>query len=191
PQLQPSPEPLTASEPTSEASAPDETPAAHPQSFDDVIALAAACGEHVLRAQLVSNVRLVRFEPARSNEAGRIEFSLAGDAPKEMVNELHRFLNANASGRWVATLSQASGADTLRQQAENAIQARKQAVADHPMVQAIMETFPGSEIETVRDITPPRDGGDALPLAASDDDDGDGFTDNFDDSEDYDLGETL
>ena len=123
---------------------------ADPQSFDEVVELADAMGGHVLRAQLVNNIRLLHFEP------GKIEFSFEGDAPPEISNDLVRFLNANTDRRWVVSVAQEGGGDTLSQQAAAIEAKRKGEVADHPLVRAIIDTFPGAEVETVRDIAPPK-----------------------------------
>lgn len=153
----PPPKPVTmAAEPVPESAlefvpdaVPEHIPTPEPVNYEDLISFAEKLGAHVLRAQLINCVRLVHYE------IGRIDLNLEPGTPREIVNDLVKFLNDNTERRWVVSLSKEPGADTLHQQAESIIAARKDEVSVHPMVQAIMETFPGAEIETVRDLTPP------------------------------------
>ncbi len=100
----------------------------------------------ILHANLVSNLHLVRFEP------GRIEFRPGEHAPGELAHDLSRFLNARTTRRWVVTVSREAGQPTLRQQEEKAEASRRSEAAQHPLVKAVMETFPGAEIEVVRNL---------------------------------------
>ncbi|MBE0533045.1 MAG: DNA polymerase III subunit gamma/tau [Rhodospirillales bacterium] len=123
-----------------------------PATFADVVALTLADREMILHANLISNLHLVRFEQ------GRIEFRPGEHAPGEMAHDLSRFLNARTTRRWVVTVSREAGQPTLRQQDEKAEASRRSEAAQHPLVQAVMETFPGAEIEAVRNVggTPAR-----------------------------------
>ena len=108
-----------------------------------MVDLAGERREALLRAHLINDVHLVGFEP------GRIEFRPGDNALPDLANRLSRFLNENTDRRWVVTVSQAPGAPTLRQQAEAEMDALKRRVAEHPLVKAALETFPGAAIETV------------------------------------------
>jgi DNA polymerase-3 subunit gamma/tau len=48
-------------------------------------------------------------------------------------------------------LSSEPGAPTLREQAQERERERKQGAATHPLVQAVLEKFPGSKIVDVRE----------------------------------------
>jgi DNA polymerase-3 subunit gamma/tau len=115
-----------------------------PVGFAEVVALALAEKEMILHANLMSNLHLVRFEP------GRIEFRPGEHAPGELAHDLNRFLNARTARRWVVTVSGEAGQPTLRQQDEASEASRRSQAAQHPLVKAVMETFPGAEIEAVR-----------------------------------------
>lgn len=117
-----------------------------PATFADVVALTLTDREMILHANLVSNLHLVRFEP------GRIEFRPGEHAPGELAHDLSRFLNARTARRWVVTVSRDAGQPTLRQQEERAEASRRSEAAQHPLVKAVMETFPGAEIEAVRSL---------------------------------------
>jgi len=63
-------------------------------------------------------------------------------------------LLAEATGvRWTVALSTAEGEPTLAEQGNAADAGRRAAAADHPLVRAILEAFPGARIDTVHDST--------------------------------------
>ncbi len=135
---EPSPEPPT------EAAIPLPDPA----TFDEVVALTDEADEPILHGNLINNLHLVRFEP------GLVEFHPGDRAPSTLAHDLSRFLNENTPRRWVVTVSSQPGAVTLRQQKESETAAAKAGAAEHPLVQAVMETFPGAEIEKIRPAPP-------------------------------------
>jgi DNA polymerase III subunit gamma/tau len=124
------------------------TPAlARPQSFLEVIELFDRNREAVLRSNLYSNVHLVRFEP------GRIEFRPTAGAPPNLANRLGQLLGEWTGARWVVTVSREEGQPTLREQAELRLAVLRSEAAEHPLVRAVLETFPGATIEAVRELT--------------------------------------
>ncbi|MDP6120409.1 MAG: DNA polymerase III subunit gamma/tau [Rhodospirillales bacterium] len=146
------PEPRLAAQPG------DETPPPDPQSFADVVTLAAERKKAILHANLINNVHLVRFEPER------VEFRPGEHAPPDLANQLSTFLNTVTDRRWVVTVSREAGAQTLREQEADGKSHAKAAAAKHPVVKAILDTFPGATIADVRGVeTPaakaPADGG--------------------------------
>ena len=83
----------------------------NPETFEEVIALADKMNEHILRANLVSNVHLIRFKP------GTIVFQPGKNMPRAFSQELTRFLNNVTDRRWVVTVSlDEQGAETHQQQ---------------------------------------------------------------------------
>jgi DNA polymerase-3 subunit gamma/tau len=52
--------------------------------------------------------------------------------------------------RWIASVSNAAGKPTLAAQKAANADSLRSAAEQHPMVQAIMKTFPGAKIEAVR-----------------------------------------
>jgi DNA polymerase-3 subunit gamma/tau len=123
--------------------------AALPQSFAEVVALADAEGDLILRTNLVRHAHLVRFE------VGRIEFRPSPQAPASLANRLGQRLTEWTGRRWIVSVSREAGAPTLEQQAQAAVDAVREEAAHHPLVQAAMTAFPGSIIETVRDLATP------------------------------------
>ncbi len=129
-----------------------------PASFEAVVALVGAHREGLLQAKLMSAVHLVHFEP------GRIEMRLAESAPDDLPRQLSRFLNENTHRRWLVTVSRADGEATLVEQYEAARAAHLKEAADHPVVRAVLDLFPGAAIAAVRDLEvslDPRSDGDA------------------------------
>ena len=155
-----SPEPHLAAQPKEEAGDAD------PQSFADVVALATGRGEAILHANLINNVHLVRFEPER------VEFRPGEHAPPDLANQLSTFLNTVTDRRWVVTVSREAGAPTLRQHEAKAKAHARAEAAEHPMVKAVLETFPGATITDVRGVGTPA--GDAPADGEDDGGDGDG-----------------
>lgn len=107
----------------------------------------------------------MRFEP------GRVEFRPGEHAPPDLAHQLSTFLNAVTERRWVVTVSRQAGAPTLRQHEAEAKAHARAAAAEHPMVKAVLETFPGATITDVRSVGTPA--GDA-PTDGEDGGDGGG-----------------
>ena len=114
-----------------------------PASFADVMALADDKREAILCADLHNNVHLVDFAP------GRIEFQPGERAPSDLAHRLSQFLNDNTARRWVVTVARQAGQPTVQQQADGDVADAKAEVASHPLVKAVMETFPGATIGAV------------------------------------------
>ena len=101
-------------------------------------------GEAVLHAELLTDVRLVRFEP------GKIDLRLNDKAPENIVPRLIRFLNDNTPLSWLVGISDDSAAPTLVEQRKAASAAKRAEVEQHPLVREVLRTFPGATIEDVR-----------------------------------------
>ena len=116
-----------------------------PQSFAETIALFEKHGEVITRAQLRAQMHLVAFEP------GRIEFRPADGAPRDLANRLGQRLSEWTGARWVVAVSQAQGEPTLEQQDASRDSEMKSQVAQHPLVRAVLDAFPGATIAAVRE----------------------------------------
>ncbi|MDK9722730.1 MAG: DNA polymerase III subunit gamma/tau [Rhodospirillales bacterium] len=120
-----------------------------PQTFQETVALFAERMEPVLTAHLQASVNLVHFEP------GRIEINPMAHAPKDLANRAGALLSEWTGKRWVVSISNKQGQETLRGQ-ELADEAKKKAnAARHPLVQAVLAAFPEASIEAVRFNAPP------------------------------------
>ena len=133
--------------------APTAAAAPQPQGFADVVALADAEGDLILRTNLVRHAHLVRFE------LGRIELRPGPQAPANLANRLGQRLTEWTGRRWIVSVSSEPGEATIEQQLQAAVDAVRSEAARHPLVQAALTIFPGSVIEAVREL--------GLPATAS------------------------
>jgi DNA polymerase III subunit gamma/tau len=125
-----------------------------PHSFDEVIALFDKRREAVLGSHLEAHLHLVHFEP------GRIEFRPEPGAPRDLANRLGQLLGEWTGTRWLVAVSEAEGEPTRRQRNERRESDLRTGVAAHPLVQAVLETFPGATIAAIRERLPVADGND-------------------------------
>jgi DNA polymerase-3 subunit gamma/tau len=135
-------------------SAPAETMAI--TSLVELANLAGSKDAPVLKVQIENNIHLVRLEP------GQIEFRPTPGAPRTLAGDLAQKLKEWTGSRWVVTLAREGGAPTLAEQRKTARAQKIEQVAQSPMVRAVLDRFPGSEIVAVRDrpepeISPPMD----------------------------------
>jgi DNA polymerase-3 subunit gamma/tau len=129
------------------APVPEGAPTASIRNLEDVVALCEPRSE--LRVNLEHNVHLVHLEP------GRIEIRPNARAPRTLANDLQTKLRAATGERWTVSIASQGGAPTLVEQKQAAKSARFEAVAQEPMVRAVLDRFPGAEIVAVRDIVAP------------------------------------
>ncbi len=118
-------------------------------SFDAVVALFRDKKEGILLTHIMNDVHLVRFE------AGRIELRPTEKAPANLTNRMTACLNEWTGTRWFISVSGDLGAPTLKQQAQAVEAEMRRRAAEHPLVKAVLEAFPGAVIDTVRDLTTP------------------------------------
>jgi DNA polymerase-3 subunit gamma/tau len=98
----------------------------------------------MVKTALERDVRLVRFEE------GRLEVALEPGAAKTLAGDLARKLSNWTGRRWMVVVSTEEGAPTLRAQAEESREAMMRGVSGEPLVQAVLNRFPGAEIVAVR-----------------------------------------
>jgi DNA polymerase-3 subunit gamma/tau len=135
------------------AAAPAPVQAALPQvrldSFDAVVALFKEKKEGILLTHIMNDVHLVRFEQ------GRIELRPTEKAPANLTNRMTACLNEWTGTRWFISVSGDLGAPTLKQQAQAVEAEMRRRAAEHPLVKAVLDAFPGATIDAVRDLTTP------------------------------------
>ena len=129
----------------------------HLARFEDLVALAEENRDILMKAALERDVRLVRFED------GQIEFALADGARRDLASDLMRKLAEWTGRRWMVALSSQPGEPTLRERLEAREREKRQGAADHPLVRAVLDGFPGARIVDVRNRT---DGGEDETLSA-------------------------
>jgi DNA polymerase III subunit gamma/tau len=121
-------------------------PAAGPTCFADLVELTRERNEILLYGHLTASVHLVRFT------AGGIELRLGDHAPPDLPQRLSRFLLEATGVRWLVTVSRETGEPTLREQSDARQAALRAEVMGHPLVRAVLDSFPGAIIERIRDV---------------------------------------
>ena len=143
------PAPASAPAPTFETQAvarPAVQPAlASPQSYTELISLAGAKRDLLVKHALEAEMRPVSFS------AGRIEVALREGADPGIIGTLSARLQTWTGERWLVTVSrQAPAGPTLRELADQKREAARGAAAEDPLVKAILETFPGAKLVNVK-----------------------------------------
>ena len=130
-----------------QASAPAQ-PVRAINRFEDLIALAAEMRDLQTKTVLERDVRLVRCED------GRIEIALEPNASKMLIGDLGRKLEDWTGRRWMVVVSAEQGQPTVKSQNDARRAEAERGVRADPLVQAVLQKFPGAEIVKVR----PREG---------------------------------
>lgn len=117
-------------------------------TYKDLIALATAKRDVLVKLALESQMRPISFEQ------GRIEVALAENADPGMIATLSARLQTWTGQRWLVMVStKPPEGKTIRQEREQRKQEATAAAHEDPLVKAILETFPGAKLVnvTVRD----------------------------------------
>jgi DNA polymerase-3 subunit gamma/tau len=99
-------------------------------------------------------------------EDGQLEIALEANAPKTLVHDLQRKLIAWTGKRWIVVVSKEEGAPTMRAQMDAKQAEIELGVQSDPLVQAVLNRFPGAKIVGVTQNA--TEAGDAGPDAAPD-----------------------
>lgn len=122
-------------------------------TLEAIVALAEERREGLLQTFLMHHVRLMRLE------RGLIEFALAPGADNDMIGALRGFLRDATGENWqvsvVSAQDASQGQPTLVQQRTADRDAARAEAATHPLVKAVLETFPGANVTGVERYTPP------------------------------------
>jgi DNA polymerase-3 subunit gamma/tau len=148
------PQPAESPVPMPTAERPD------PQTFAELVTLFETKREGILHAHLFNSVHLISFEP------GKLVFRRDPVAPRNLNMLLKPLLDRWTGRNWTVFMDEdmQGGAPTLSQQAHLTREAQKVAAAANPLVDAVLQAFPGATIETVRGVAVPV----AEPQAADD-----------------------
>ena len=134
-----------ATQPAASQPAVTQPSPALPATFRDAIALVAEQREAMLHAQLLHSAHLIRYAPPV------IELRTQPDAPRDLAFRFARVLQDATGVRWTIALTTGTGEPTLAEQGTAADATRRATAAEHPLVRAILENFPGARIEAVQD----------------------------------------
>lgn len=124
----------------------DDNAPAQPQSLQDIVTLAEANGEMLLAARIRNHVQLV------SMQSGSLEIALTNNPPGQLAGDIAKYLSQWTDQRWLVSLSDGVAAPTLADDAREQEKAHRASIASTPVVAAILETFPGAEIDSIKSI---------------------------------------
>ncbi|MDX1780119.1 MAG: DNA polymerase III subunit gamma/tau [Thalassovita sp.] len=113
-------------------------------SFDHVVELIRSNRDMQLLVHVETGLRLAAYQP------GRIEFVPTPDAPRDLAQRLGSALQRWTGNRWAVTVVNEGGGETIdekRNAKETALRAEAEA---HPMVQAVLSSFPKAKITKIR-----------------------------------------
>ncbi|MBL8790235.1 MAG: DNA polymerase III subunit gamma/tau [Rhizobiales bacterium] len=122
--------------------------AREPVAFSDFAGLVKYVGE---RRDVKLKGELERFVRPITVTETRIEIALEKEAPAGLSNELMRKLEAWTGRRVLVTVAREGGAEPLLKQRRSAEAIALQEARANPAVQAILKSFPGAEIISVRE----------------------------------------
>ncbi|MDV7141185.1 DNA polymerase III subunit gamma/tau [Tropicimonas sp. TH_r6] len=121
-----------------------ETALQHYASFDHVIELIVAHRDIALQIEVERNLRLVKYAP------GLIEFEPTPDAPPDFPQRLGAALQRWTGNRWAVIVVNEGGAPTIDEARNATAQALEAEAMTHPLVQAVLESFPQARIAEIR-----------------------------------------
>jgi len=143
---------------------------ASPQSFEDVVALIEAKRDISLRLDVERFVRPISFRP------GAITFEPAPGAPANLAGRLVRALKEWTGQPWLVAAEGNGGAESAWEKEKREQRETRTEIESDSFVKSVMETFPGTEIVGIRQVTAPEvapvaEGVEIVEGADEDDDD--------------------
>ncbi|MGB2098648.1 MAG: DNA polymerase III subunit gamma/tau, partial [Candidatus Puniceispirillaceae bacterium] len=126
------------------ATAPIETGAGMPSSLAEIVALAETNGEMLLAARIRNHVKLVSLKP------GNLQIGLVGAAPDQLAGDIARYLSQWTGQRWLVSLSESGGAQTIAEEQRGADEKLRDTIANEPLVAQILDIFPGASIDEIK-----------------------------------------
>ncbi len=116
---------------------------AHYATFKDVVDLIRRHRDVKLLVEVETSLRLISYQP------GRIEVTPTPDASRDLIGKLGSRLQAWTGNRWAITVSDGGTAPTIAETRDAAETALRESVSQHPLVQAVLDTFPKATIHKI------------------------------------------
>ena len=123
---------------------PIETCSSMPSSLAEIVALAETNGEMLLAARIRNHVKLVSLKP------GNLQIGLVGAAPDQLAGDIARYLSQWTGQRWLVSLSESGGAQTLAEEQRDADEKLRDTISSEPLVAQILDIFPGASIDEIK-----------------------------------------
>lgn len=124
--------------------APQAQSRARLNSLADIVAYAYKQNDMMFAYHLENNISLVHFE------FGRIEFYPLEKAPKTLANEMAEKLKEWTGVMWGVSVVNKPGGETLVEKARRDTENLKKNLSVHPLVSAVLKTFPTARVDTIR-----------------------------------------
>ena len=115
-----------------------------PSSLAEIVTLAETKGEMLLAARIRNHVKLVSLKP------GTLQIGIVGAAPDQLAGDIARYLSQWTAQRWLVSLSESGGAQTLAQEKRDADEKLRDTIASEPLVAQILDIFPGASIDEIK-----------------------------------------
>ncbi|WIY27191.1 DNA polymerase III subunit gamma/tau [Parasedimentitalea psychrophila] len=113
-------------------------------SFEHVVELIRTQRDVKLLVEVEAGVRLVSYQP------GRIEFTPSDSAPRDLAARLGTGLQAWTGSRWTVSIVSDGDAQTIAEKNDAAENALRTKASAHPLVQAVLASFPKATIKRIR-----------------------------------------
>ncbi|MDQ7071103.1 MAG: DNA polymerase III subunit gamma/tau [Rhodobacterales bacterium] len=113
-------------------------------TFDSIIALIRANRDIRLLVEIETTLRLVSYQP------GRIEYVPTERAPQDLAARLGQRLQSWTGNRWAVSIVNEGGGKTIAEMRDAAEDALKAEAREHPLVRAVFDAFPKSNIVSIR-----------------------------------------
>ena len=128
---------------TALATAPDDALARFAR-FDQVVDLIRTNRDVKLLIEVETTLQLANYAP------GRIEFVPTPNAPNDLASKLGARLQQWTGNRWAVSVVNEGGAPTIASVRDAEANALKAEAAEHPMMKATLQAFPGAKIVEIR-----------------------------------------
>ncbi len=120
-----------------------QTALARYPSFEHVVELIRNNRDVKLLVEVENGVRLVSYQP------GRIEFTPSSQAPTDLAPRLGSALQRWTGNRWAVSIVSEGDAPTIAEIRDKAELALKEEATAHPLVQAVLASFPKAKITRI------------------------------------------
>lgn len=131
--------PITPSAPVPEGQA-SSLPTSLPVDFANLLKMVEAAKEPILYSHMLHDIHLVSYSP------GAMEIRLADTAAKTLPVQMRQVLERITGQPWAVDVVASGGAPTLAQEKKEAHEANVKISQEHPLVQALVESFPGATV---------------------------------------------
>ncbi|MDX1922585.1 MAG: DNA polymerase III subunit gamma/tau [Alphaproteobacteria bacterium] len=115
-----------------------------PENFEALVNLFEEKKEITLFSHLYSEVHVVNFAPSM------LEIRVTDRAPQNLAGKVSQFLTEWTGKRWMVTLSAEQGQPTLSETVKQHKASRMQNAENHPLVKAVLGSFPDAKLTALR-----------------------------------------